>query len=112
MKIKSSDIPQLPARFSVFRPLIHDQEEDMRPKFAFIGLLALGTIGLAPQSASAMPNGLPHADQVSNVGQVRLVYNPWGRCRWRPNYYRAYGFYPAPRFGYRPWGWRHRGWHR
>jgi len=84
----------------------------MRPKFAFIGLLALGTIGLAPQSASAMPNGLPHADQVSNVGQVRLVCNPWGRCRWRPNYYRAYGFYPAPRFGYRHWGRRHRGWHR
>jgi hypothetical protein len=23
--------------------------------------------------------------------------------------YRSYGFYPAPRFGHRPWRWRHRG---
>jgi hypothetical protein len=31
----------------------------MKLKFALVGLLALGTIGLAPQPASAIPNGLP-----------------------------------------------------
>jgi hypothetical protein len=83
----------------------------MKLKYALAGLLALGTVGLAPQVASALPNGLPHANQLSNVEQVRWVCNPWGRCWWRPNHYRAYGFYPPPpRF--RPWRahrhhWRH-----
>jgi hypothetical protein len=92
----------------VFRAL--EQEGYMKPKFALVGLLALGTVGVAPQSASAMPNGLPHANQLSNVEQVRWVCSPWGRCWWRPNYYRSFGFYPLPRFGHRPWGWHHRGW--
>ena len=34
-----------------------------------------------------MPNGLPHADQISrqaaDVEQVRWVCNAWGRCWWR-----------------------------
>jgi hypothetical protein len=81
----------------------------MKLKFTLIGLLALGAVASVPQSASAFPNGLTHADQASNVEQVRWVCNPWGRCWWRPNYY--YGFYPAPRF-HPYWGWRHRGWHR
>ena len=43
-----------------------------------------------------------------DIEQVRWVCNPWGRCWWRPNYYRAYGYYGGPRFyGPRPWGWRH-----
>jgi hypothetical protein len=84
----------------------------MKYKSALVGLLALGTIGLAPQSASAIPNGLPHANDLSNIEQVRWVCNPWGRCWWRPNYYRSFGFYPGPRFRHRHWGWRHRGWHR
>jgi hypothetical protein len=88
----------------------------MKTKSTLIGLLSLVTVGLAPQLASAMPNGLPHADQISNVEQVRWVCNPWGRCWWRPNYYRSFGFYPVPRFGHRHWGhrhgWHHRGWRR
>jgi hypothetical protein len=83
----------------------------MKPKLALVGLLALGAIGVAPQSASAIPNGLPHVNQLSNVEQVRWICNPWGRCWWRPNYYRSFGFYPAPRF-HRHWGWRHYGWRR
>ena len=83
----------------------------MKPKSALVGLLSLAAVGLAAQSASAIPNGLPHANQISNVEQVRWVCNPWGRCWWRPNYYRSFGFYPAPRFGHRHWGWRHQGWH-
>lgn len=43
----------------------------MKRKYAPIGLLALGTIGWAPQQASALPNGLPHADHLSDVEQVR-----------------------------------------
>jgi hypothetical protein len=83
----------------------------MKLKSALAGLLALGTIGVAPQAASALPNGLPHANQLSNVEQVRWVCNPWGRCWWRPNYYRAYGFHPPPpRF--RPWRWHRHHWHR
>jgi hypothetical protein len=45
-----------------FRPLI--QEEGMKAEAAFIGLVAISGIGLAPQSATAMPSGLPNADQV------------------------------------------------
>ena len=87
----------------------------MKPKFALAGLLSLAAVGLAPQTASAIPNGLPHANLITNVEQVRWVCNPWGRCWWRPNYYGAYGFYPVPRFGHRHWGhrhWGHRGWRR
>ncbi|MGE9008171.1 hypothetical protein ACO2JO_06290 [Leptospira interrogans] len=79
----------------------------MIPTFALAGLLALTAVGLAPRPASAIPNGLPHANQVTKVEQVRWGCNPWGRCWWRPNYYGAYGFYPVPRFGDRHWD--HRG---
>jgi hypothetical protein len=48
----------------------------MKPKSALVGLLSLAAVGLAPQFASAMPNGLPHANQISNVEQVRWVCNP------------------------------------
>jgi len=82
----------------------------MKPKLAVVGLLSLAVIGSAPGSASAIPNGLPHAHQISNVEHVRWVCNSGGRCWWRPNYYRAYGFYPVPRFGHLHWG--HRGWRR
>jgi hypothetical protein len=36
----------------------------MKAEAAFIGLVAISGIGLAPQSATAMPSGLPNADQV------------------------------------------------
>jgi hypothetical protein len=100
-------------RFQFFR--LFELEEHMKPKFALFGLLSLAAVGLASQPASAIPGGLPHASQITNVEQVRWVCTPWGRCWWRPNYYGAYGFYPVPRFGYRHWGhgyWGHRGWRR
>ena len=64
----------------------------MELKSAVVGLAALGGVMLAAGSASAaMPNGLPHADQVSSqatdVEQVRWICGPWGRCVWRPGRY-------------------------
>ena len=85
----------------------------MTLKLALLGLAAIGGVALASGPAlAAMPNGIPQADQIAkgpaNVDQVRWVCNPWGRCWWRPNYYRAYGYYGGPRlYGPRPWGWRH-----
>jgi len=85
----------------------------MKVKSVLIGLAAIaGASALSPGGASAMPNGLPHADTLSSPAvQVRWVCNPWGRCWWRPNYYGAYGFYGGPRYYGRPYG-LHRGWHR
>ena len=89
----------------------------MRLRIAMIALAALGGAALGSTAASAMPNGLPHADQIAgqsaNVDQVRYVCNGWGRCFWRPNYYGAYGYHRPHWYGaygyYRP----HRsGWHR
>ena len=43
---------------------------------------------------------------------VRWVCNPWGRCWWRPNVYRGYGYgWGGPRRFYGG-GWGHRGWRR
>jgi hypothetical protein len=82
----------------------------MRLKIAVAALATLGGVALASTAASAMPNGLPQADQIagqtSNVEQVRYVCNAWGRCWWRPNWYGAYGYYRP----HHHWGW-HR-WHR
>jgi hypothetical protein len=81
----------------------------MRLRIAVIALAALGGAALSSGSAFAMPNGIPHADQIagqtSNIEQARYVCNAWGRCWWRPNWYGAYGYYRP-----HPWGW-HR-WHR
>jgi hypothetical protein len=82
----------------------------MKLTSSLIGLAALSGTVLTTLPASAMPNGLPTTAQVSNVDQVRWVCGPFG-CRWRPNYYGAYGFYGGPRFYGRPWGW-HRHWGR
>jgi hypothetical protein len=84
----------------------------MKLKLAVVALAALGGVALSSRAASAMPNGIPQADHISNIDQVRYVCNPWGRCWWRPNYYRSYGFYAGPPFFHRGWGWRHRHWHR
>jgi len=67
--------------------------------------------GLIVTSASAMP--IAPLDTASNVDQVRMVCNAYGRCWWRPNYY--YGGYVAPRFygGYgRGYGYGYRGYGR
>ncbi|MHB0770617.1 hypothetical protein [Bradyrhizobium sp. 5.13L] len=93
----------------------------MTLKFALLGLVAVGSVTLASGPAlAAMPNGIPQADKIAKgpaaeVEQVRWVCNRWGRCWWRPNYYRAYGYYGGPRFyGPRPWGYRrhHHHWRR
>ena len=80
----------------------------MKLRLAFVALAALGGIALASSAASAMPNGIPNADQIagqtSSVEQVHYVCNAWGRCWWRPNWYGAYAYYRP-----HPWGW-HR-WH-
>jgi hypothetical protein len=77
-----------------------------------------GSLACAP-GANALPNGLPHAQQLAkgenNLEQVRWVCSPWGRCWWRPNFYGAYAYYPPPPRVYfgRPWWhrpWRHRWW--
>ena len=86
-------------------------------KCAIAGLAALGGLALASGTASAMPNGLPAAaGQQSNVENVVMVCNAWGRCWWRPNYYvgpRVYGYggYAGPRYYGGGWGYR-RGWGR
>ena len=85
-------------------------------KYAAVGLAALGAVALGSGSVSAMPNGIPAAaGQHSNVEQVRMVCNAWGRCWWRPNYYVGppvvrYGF-AGPRYYGRGGGFRH-GWGR
>jgi hypothetical protein len=87
-------------------------------KHAVVGLAALGgvALGSAPASA-AMPNGMPTAaHQHSNVENVVMVCNAWGRCWYRPNYYvgpRVYGYggYVGPRYYGGGWGYR-RGWGR
>ncbi|HLZ06508.1 MAG TPA: hypothetical protein VKR55_30725 [Bradyrhizobium sp.] len=83
----------------------------MRHRVALVALAALGGAALTSTAASAMPNGIPHADriagQTANIDQVRWVCGPWGRCHWRPNWYGAYGAY---RGAYPGWRWRHPGW--
>ena len=84
----------------------------MKLKIAVVALAALGSVALTAGSASAMPNGIPQASQItgqaSNVEQVAWVCNRWGRCWHRPNWYGAYAYY-----GPRPWGWRRwHYWHR
>lgn len=61
-------------------------------KMALVAGLALGTLGLAAQSASALPlqriNGA--VVHTSGLQQVRYVCGYWG-CHWRPGY--AYGWH-------------------
>jgi hypothetical protein len=81
-------------------------------KYAVAGLAALGAVALGPGTASAMPNGMPSTNQLSNVENVVMVCNAWGRCWWRPNYYVAprvygYGAYAGPRY-HRGYGYGYR----
>ena len=86
-----------------------------------IGLVAASLLGalVASPAASAMPIAhAPATPQVSDVEQVRMVCDAWGRCFWRPNYYGYYAPRPyygpryAPRFygGPRYYGPRYRRW--
>jgi len=75
----------------------------MKLKSVMLGLAAAGGLALSAGTASAaMPNGLPSSNQINNTEQVRYVCNAWGRCWWRPNYYRGYGYYGGPRRYYGP----------
>lgn len=70
-----------------------------------IGLVAASLFGalMASPAASAMPiASAPVAPEVSNVEQIRMVCDAWGRCFWRPNYYGYYG--PRPYYGPRYYG--------
>lgn len=70
-----------------------------------IGLVAASLFGalMASPAASAMSIApAPVASEVSNVEQVRMVCDAWGRCFWRPNYYGYYG--PRPYYGPRYYG--------
>jgi len=70
-----------------------------------IGLVAASLFGaiMASPAASAMPIApAPVAPEISNVEQVRMVCDAWGRCFWRPNYYGYYG--PRPYYGPRYYG--------
>lgn len=76
-----------------------------------IGLVAASLFGAlaASSPASAMPVApAPATAQVSDVEQVRMVCDAWGRCFWRPNYYGYYGA-PAPYYGPRYYGPRYYG---
>lgn len=84
----------------------------MKLNHALVGLAALGGAALSAGTASAMPIGLAtNPDIASNVEQVRLVCDGYGRCfRTAPRY--SYGYYGGPvvRFGYG--GGYRRHWHR
>lgn len=76
-----------------------------------IGLVAASLFGAlaASSPASAMPVApAPATPQVSDVEQVRMVCDAWGRCFWRPNYYGYYGA-PAPYYGPQYYGPRYYG---
>jgi len=86
-------------------------ESKVKLTHALLGLTALSGAALTAGTASAMPIGLAtNADIASNVSQVRLVCDAYGRCfRTAPRYY-GYGG-PVVRFGYGGGGWRRGGWH-
>ena len=64
----------------------------MKIKLALVGLFALGGAALTAGTASAMPIGLAtNADIASNIDQVRLICNAYGRCWRTPGY--AYNYY-------------------
>lgn len=85
-------------------------------KVALVAGLALGGLGFAAESASAMPmQGLDGAvahqsDVQQGVQNVRYICGYWG-CRWVPGPYwggYGYGYGYRPYWGYRRWGYWHR----
>jgi len=68
----------------------------MKFSFALVGLAALGIFSVT-ETASAMPNGLTTKSGIeSNVDQVRLVCDRYGRCYQS----RGYGYRSGPRYGH------------
>ncbi|WGD55994.1 hypothetical protein QA641_20115 [Bradyrhizobium sp. CB1650] len=71
----------------------------MKLKIGLVAASLFGALAASP-AASAMPVAPAlGAPQVSDIEQVRMVCNAWGRCWWRPNY----GYY-APYYGPRYYG--------
>lgn len=82
----------------------------MKLKLSILALAALGGVALTSGTASAMPIGLSSNGISSNVDQVRLVCDAYGRCyRTAPRRYYGGGA-PVIRFGYGG-GRRYGGWH-
>jgi hypothetical protein len=76
----------------------------MKLSFALVGLAALGTFAVT-EAASAMPTGLTTNSGIkTNVDQVRLVCDRYGRCYQT----RGYGYRGGPRYGNGPRFDRHR----
>ena len=76
-----------------------------RMKLIFAAAALCG--GFIATGASAMPIAPVPTDNATNVEQVHLVCNEWGRCWRRPNYYGGgYGYYARPRYygGYGGYG--------
>jgi hypothetical protein len=97
------------SRFSQDAFSYTQREIIMKLKFALVGLAALGGAALSAGAASAMPIGLAtNTDIASNIDQVRLVCDRYGRCFRTPGHAYGYG-YGRPHYGYGG-GW-HRGWH-
>lgn len=96
-------------RYCLSRAAEHTESE-VKLSYALVGLAALGGAALSAGTASAMPIGLAtNADIASNIEQVRLVCDEFGRCfRTAPRYYGYYGG-PVVRYGYG--GGYGRGWH-
>ena len=74
------------------RFLVNTMEASMRRAILAILTSAAAFGSFATTSASAMPIAPPAAPP-SYVDQVAWVCNSWGRCWWRPNYYRPYAYY-------------------
>ncbi|WP_298873678.1 hypothetical protein [uncultured Bradyrhizobium sp.] len=79
----------------------------MNLKIGFVAASLFGALA-ASSTASAMPVApAPATPQVSDIQQVRMVCNAWGRCWWQPNVYYGpgYGYYGPRYYGpryYRP----------
>jgi len=76
------------------------EEDIMNPKIGLVAASLFGALA-ASSTASAMPVApAPATPQVSDVEQVRMVCNAWGRCWWQPNVYYGYGpgYYGPPRY--------------
>jgi hypothetical protein len=77
----------------------------MKFSFTLVGLAALSMFAVT-EAASAMPSGLTaDGGAKTNVDQVRLVCDHYGRCYQT----RGYGYRSGPRYGNGPRFDRHRG---
>src|SRR5262249_51323947 len=94
------------------------QEISMRLKIAAVALAALGGVALTSTAVSAMPNGIPNANEIvgqtSNVQQARWVQGPRGRVWRRTGPRVTFGARrvsrPGPRVAFAPRRVWHPGW--